>query len=90
MFIKSRAVDPNSLNPDGPDPAFQVNPDPDLIRFQGFDEQKRKKKKRQLKFCLFFLNKKLQFTYPLASITDGQATGEACNPQKRTSSISNK
>jgi hypothetical protein len=36
-------VDPDSLNPD-PDPAFQVNPDP--IRFQGFDDQKLKKKKK--------------------------------------------
>jgi hypothetical protein len=38
-------VDPDSLNPDpdgDPDPAFQVNPD--LIRIQGFDDQKLKKK----------------------------------------------
>jgi hypothetical protein len=30
----------------------------------------------------------LQFTYPLASIKDSQATGEAFSPQKRTSSTS--
>jgi hypothetical protein len=43
----------DSLNPDTysdvyPDPAFQVNPDPDTdpnpIRIQGFDDQKFKKK----------------------------------------------
>jgi hypothetical protein len=28
----------------GPDPAFQMNPDPDPIRIQGFDDQKLKKK----------------------------------------------
>jgi hypothetical protein len=37
----SRAVDPDSLNPD---PAFQVNPDLDPVRIQGFDDQKVKKK----------------------------------------------
>jgi len=30
----------------------------------------------------------LQFTYPLASIKDSQATGEVFSPQKRTSSTS--
>jgi hypothetical protein len=30
----------------------------------------------------------LAFTYPWASIKDGQATGEAFNPEKRTSSTS--
>jgi hypothetical protein len=30
----------------------------------------------------------MQFTYPYASIKDVQATGEACSPQKRTSSTS--
>ncbi len=30
-------VDPESINSD-PDPAFQVNPDPDSIRIQGFDD----------------------------------------------------
>ncbi len=40
----SKAVDPDSLNPD-PDPAFQVHPDTDLdlIRIQGFDYQNLKK-----------------------------------------------
>jgi|688.fasta_scaffold1079602_1 hypothetical protein len=37
----SRAVDPDSLNPDlDTDPAFQVNPDPYPIRIQGLDDQK--------------------------------------------------
>jgi hypothetical protein len=44
-------VDPESLNPDPEslnlDPGFQVNPDPDPIRIQGFDDQKLKKKKLQ-------------------------------------------
>ncbi len=30
----------------------------------------------------------MQFAYPLASIKDSQATGEAFSPQKRTSSTS--
>jgi hypothetical protein len=34
------------------------------------------------------LNQKLQFTYPLASIKDVQASGELFIPQKRTSSTS--
>jgi hypothetical protein len=34
------------------------------------------------------LDRKLQFTYPLASIKDVQATGEASSPQKKTSSTS--
>ncbi len=38
-------MDPDSWNPDtDPDPAFQVNPDPDPIRIQGFDDQKLKEK----------------------------------------------
>jgi hypothetical protein len=36
----------------------------------------------------FFLDQKLQFTYPQASIKDAQATGEPFNPQKRTFSTS--
>jgi hypothetical protein len=34
-------VDPDSLNPDmDSDPAFEVNPDPDPIRIQDFDDRK--------------------------------------------------
>jgi hypothetical protein len=43
----SRAVDPDSFNPDpDKDPAFQVNSDmdPETIRIQGFDDHKLKKK----------------------------------------------
>jgi hypothetical protein len=45
-------VDPNLLNPDrdaDPDSAFQVNPDtdPNLIRIQGFEDQKMEKKIKQ-------------------------------------------
>ncbi len=47
-------MDPDSLNPDSytdPDPAFQVNPDTDqdlvTIRFEGFDDNKLKKKIEQ-------------------------------------------
>jgi hypothetical protein len=34
----------------GSDPAFQVNPDPDPIRIQGFDDHKLKKKNTAEKF----------------------------------------
>jgi hypothetical protein len=61
-----RAVDPA-------DPAFQVNRD--LIRIQGFDDQKRKKKNSNF---FFFFDQKLQFTYV-------QATGEAFSHRKRAS-----
>ncbi len=40
-------MDPDSLNPDtkiDPDPAFQVNPDPDQIQIQRFDDQTLMKK----------------------------------------------
>jgi hypothetical protein len=49
-------------------------PDPD----PGFDDLKLKKNIQLV----------LPFTYPLASIKDAQATGEAFSPQKRTSSTS--
>jgi hypothetical protein len=56
-------------------------PDPD----PGFYDQnyKRLLLKKKLNF---FLDQKLQFTFPLAYIKDAQATGEAFSPQKRTSS----
>jgi hypothetical protein len=56
--IKSRDVDSDSWNPDpitDPDPAFQVNPDPDPIQIQGFDDQKLKKKIQQKIFLYLFL-----------------------------------
>ncbi len=34
---------------------------------------------------IYFLDQKLQFTFPWASIQEAQATGEAFRPQKRTS-----
>jgi hypothetical protein len=71
------------LNPD-PDPAFQVNPDPEPFRIQGFDDQKINKEIQQNTFLKSFLSK-LQFTYPQAS---GQAIGDAFSHQKRTSSTS--
>jgi hypothetical protein len=45
-------ADPDSLSPD-PDPAFQVNPDPDQVP-AGFDDQKLKKI-QQLKKLIFLL-----------------------------------
>jgi hypothetical protein len=39
-------------------------------------------------FSFIFLNKKMQFTYPMASIKNVQATGEVFSPQKRTLSTS--
>ncbi len=53
------AVDPDSLNPDtdmDPDPAFQVNPDPDPIRIQGFDDQKLKKENTAETFFYIFFD----------------------------------
>jgi hypothetical protein len=46
------------------------------------------KKVYSWKFNLYFLDQKLQFTYPCVSIKDAQATGEDFSPQKRTSSTS--
>jgi len=50
-YIYNSVVDPDFLNPDpdtDQDPAFQVNPDPDL----GFDEQKFKKNRAEFFFLL--------------------------------------
>jgi hypothetical protein len=44
--------------------------------------------KKFKKFTAEQNDKKVQFTYPYASIKDVQATGEAFSPQKRTSSTS--
>jgi hypothetical protein len=60
-MIYTRVLDMDSLNPD---PAFQMNPDPDPIRIQGFDNQKLKKKNTAKKFFTSFFDQKLQFTYP--------------------------
>jgi hypothetical protein len=49
------------------------------IQIQGSDSRK---------FFIYFFDQKLQFTYPLASIKDVQATGEVFIPQKRISSTS--
>jgi hypothetical protein len=64
-FVR-RAVDTD------PDPAFQVNPDPNPIRIQGFDE-KIKKKNTAENFSKYYFDQKLQFTYV-------QATGELEKP----------
>jgi hypothetical protein len=53
----------------------------------GFDDLKLKKN-YSWKFNFYFLDQKLPFTYPLASIRDFQATGEAFSPQKTTFSTS--
>ncbi len=56
-------MDSDLLNLDSnPDPAIQVNPDPEPIQVQGFDDQKFEK--YRWKFVLSFFDKKLQFTYP--------------------------
>jgi hypothetical protein len=76
-------VDPDLFNQDldtGPEPAFQVNPDPDTD--PGFWWLK-SEKKYSWKF-LYFLIFKLQFIYPYAYIKGVQATQEALRPQKRT------
>ncbi len=49
------------LNPDpdtDPDAKFQVNQDPDLIRIQGFDDQKLRKNRAKFFLYIFFLKKK--------------------------------
>jgi hypothetical protein len=61
-----------------------LNPDP--VWIQGFDYQIKKEKTEQPKFFLSFLDQKLQFTYPEASLKDVQNIGEAFSPQKKTSS----
>ncbi len=50
-------MDPDEIIPD-PDPACQVNSDPDPIRVLGFDDQKLEKK-NQLKFFKIFLESKI-------------------------------
>ncbi len=62
-------LNPDTLNPDpnpdkmnldlNPDPAFKVNPD--LIRIQGFEDQKLKKKTAEIFYISFYVQK-LQFT----------------------------
>jgi hypothetical protein len=53
-----------------PDPAFQVNQDPDPIRIQSFDDQNLKKKIK-LNFCFKFFLSKISIYLSLASIKDG-------------------
>jgi hypothetical protein len=53
------------------------------IQIQGFDDQNLKKK-MQLKKDFYFIDQKLKFTYPSASMKDVQATGEIFSSQKRT------
>ncbi len=82
----TRVSDPCSFDTDpDPDHHSRLNTDPDPIRIQGFYDQKLKKiyswKKKKI-----FWDKKLQFTYPLASIKGAQVTKEAFSSQKRTSS----
>ncbi len=51
------------------DPAFQVNPDPDLIRIQGFDDQKLKKKTTDLiKNCNLLMSKLQKKPFKLGNI----------------------
>jgi hypothetical protein len=54
--------------------------DPDSGSRSRVDDLKLKKITRNL--IIIFFDQKLQFTYPLASIKDAQATGEAFSPQK--------
>jgi hypothetical protein len=75
LSAMSVSMDPDSLNQDmNPDPAFQVNPNPDPIQIQGFDEQNLKRKKIQQKCILFIKSCNLSQSY---------RTGEAFCPQKR-------
>jgi hypothetical protein len=47
-YLIDRAVHPD------PDPAFQVKPDPDPIRIQGFDDQKLKRNTAENIFIYLF------------------------------------
>ncbi len=96
--VVSRAVDPDSLdslNPD-PDPHFKWILIWIRIRIRilvriwiqsGYSVWWPKTEGKKYS-CNLFLLKKLQFTYPSASIKDVQATWRAFSPQKRTSSTS--
>jgi hypothetical protein len=66
-----------------PDLAFFLIADLDPV----FDDLKLNKI-YSWKFNFYFLDQKLQFTYPYTSIKDAQATGEAFSTQKRTSNTS--
>ncbi len=71
FIILACVVDLDSLNPD-PDPAFQVNPDPDFgSRVLMTKNLKNTAEK------IFFFDQKWLFSYPQASIKNVQATGEA-------------
>jgi hypothetical protein len=59
VLIPTGVVDPDSLFPD-PDPAFQVNQDPD----RGFDDQVLMKKYRYYFFFFFFIKKNYK-SYPI-------------------------
>jgi hypothetical protein len=62
LCIKSRVSDPHRFNADpdtDPDPAFFLIADPD----PGFDDLKLKKN-YSWNFNFYFLEQKLQFTYP--------------------------
>ncbi len=64
-----------------------LHPDPDLIRIQGFNVQKLRKKITAKKNLIFW-DQKLQFTYPQASIKHVQVTKEAFSSQRRPSNTS--
>ncbi len=74
---RTTLVDPDT--PD-PDPAFQVNPDPNPIQIHGFDDQKLKKKKIQLRFVKIFL---------FIKKCNSQATGEALSRKKKHPALQN-
>ncbi len=61
---------------------FRLNTDPD----PGFDDQNWKN--LQLQKIIYFLDQKLQFTWPKDSRKDVKASEEVFSTQKRTSSIS--
>jgi hypothetical protein len=77
----TRAVDPDSWNRD-PDPSFQLNPDPDLIRIQGFDDQKLKKKILQTIF-LYLFYQKLQFTFVQAAVHEKSSALKTEHPARQ-------
>jgi hypothetical protein len=93
-YCKSRVADPHWFNAD-PDTdlgsGVQIrirNPDPESGSGSRVWWSKIGKKIYSWKLNFYFLDQKLQFTYPQDSIKDAQATGEAFSPQKRISRTS--
>jgi hypothetical protein len=84
-MILPSVVDPDSLNlvPDtNPDPALQVNPDPDKNRIQGFDDQKLQKF-----FFFFFFRSEIAICLSLGLHKGRPNYRRSLQPSKEITSI---